>query len=226
MNRLVVCLLALMLWLPAGGAFAAYEPEPIPDVDISFDRNTLRAGLAVFNDICMGCHSAKYVTYQNLMDYDEIGLSREEADFLRGERKLLSGLVSTLEPNMARLYYGKVPPDLSLMARARPGGGAYIAAILTGYEHDPARRIPDEAYNVYFPGRRIAMPDPLNWLLHRPEDEQAIRQQARVVASFLEFVAEPHQVERRHIGYWVAAYMVVLVVVLYLLVREDEKAEE
>ncbi|MDX8411501.1 MAG: cytochrome c1 [Mariprofundaceae bacterium] len=215
-------LLAGVFW-PLASASAASDPEPVPDVDITFDRKTLRAGLEVFTDICMGCHSAKYLTYQNLMDYESFGLSREVVDALRGERRLLSGLKSTLTPGMAKLYYGRVPPDLSLMARARDAGGAYIASLLRGYEHDPARRIPDEAYNIYFPGRRIAMPDPLNWLGRKPENEAAIRERARVVASFLVFVAEPRQSERRRIGFWVIGYLLLLVGVLYLLVREDEK---
>ena len=227
MNRLVFTLLVLagFLW-PLASASAAFDPEPVPDVDLSFDRQTLRAGLEVFTDVCMGCHSAKFVTYQNLLDYQEFGFSREEIDVLRGERRLLTGLISTLTADMAKLYYGRVPPDLSLMAKARDDGGAYIASLLTGYEHDPARRIPDEAYNIYFSGRRIAMPDPLNWLDHKPGDEAAILERARAVASFLAFAAEPHRAERRRIGFWVMGYLLILVAVLYLLVREDDKASE
>jgi len=227
MKKLAIILLflAAAIMLPTS-ALAAYDPEPVPDMNLSFDRQTLREGLKVFTDICMGCHSAKFMTYQNLLDYGVFGLSREEVDVLRGERRLLSGLNTTLTPGMAKLYYGRVPPDLSLMARARDDGGDYIAALLTGYEHDPARRIPDEAYNIYFPGHRIAMPDPLNWLGHKPESEAKILEQARSVASFLAFVAEPKQLTRKRIGYGVMAYLLILVAVLRLLVREDDKASE
>ncbi|MDQ6999694.1 MAG: cytochrome c1, partial [Mariprofundus sp.] len=46
------------------------------DIDVT-DQEQIRRGLTVVTDVCMGCHSAVYVTYKGLMDYPEIGLSRE-----------------------------------------------------------------------------------------------------------------------------------------------------
>lgn len=187
---------------------------------ISMDRATLQKGVGVFTEICMGCHSAKYVTYLDLMNYPEIGLSRKEVDDLRGAKPLPSGLITELSPEDAKVSYGKVPPDLSVITRSREGGPDYVYSLLTGYGHDPDKRIPDGHYNIYFPGRNIAMPDPLSWLDHDQEDEKDLKEKARTVASFLAFIADPHQLQRRAIGRWVVIFLVLLTIVLYALKRE------
>ncbi len=198
---------------------ASEDEIELKHANIVMDQPTLRKGLDVFTETCMGCHSAKYITYRNLMDYPEIGLSRKEVDELRGENSLLSGLLTELEPEDAKVSYGKVPPDLSVISRSREGPD-YIYSILTGFEHDPDRRIPDGHYNVYYPIHNIAMPDPLSWLDHDPEDEADIKEQARTVASFLAFIGDPHQQQRKRLGIWVLAFLVIFTAVLYALKRE------
>jgi cytochrome c1 len=64
------------------------------------------------------------------------------------------------------------------------------------------------------------MPDPLGWFDHDAKDTQSIEEQARSVASFLAFIAEPHQLQRRSIGRDVIAFLVLMTLVLWLLKRE------
>ncbi|MDQ6950676.1 MAG: cytochrome c1 [Mariprofundales bacterium] len=189
-------------------------------VKITMDRNTLQKGLAVYTDICMGCHSMRYVSYRDLMEYPELHISRTKADALRGENALTAPLKSPLSEEDAKVSYGIVPPDMSVLAKARVGGGAYIYSIITGFAHDPSGRIPDGNYNLYFPGHRIAMNDPLGWLDHDPGDEKALLEQARDVASFLTFISDPHQIERHNIGKYVMGFMVIITILLWLLNRE------
>jgi cytochrome c1 len=186
----------------------------------TMDHESVNRGLDVFTEICMGCHSAKYVTYKGLMDYPEIGISREKADELRGDKPLTAALISDLSPADAKEFYGKVPPDLSLIVAGRRGGADYVYSILTGFEHDPHGKIPDGNYNTYFPGNRIAMPDPLSWLDHNPADTATLEQQAHDVTTFLAFISDPHQNERRAIGVWVMGFLVILTLVLWMLKRE------
>lgn len=209
----------MLLSAPAA-VWAEADTGQLRAVDISFEQKTLRQGLIVFTEVCMGCHSAKYVRFRDLMDYPEIALTRERVDELRGNKPLLSGLITELAPEDAEVSYGKVPPDLSLITRGRRGGAAYVYSVLTGYAHDPDGRIPDGSYNTYFPGHRIAMPDPLNWLDHDPDETAALEEQARSVVSFLQYISDPHQLERKAIGRWVMAFLVLLTIVLYLLKRE------
>ncbi len=189
------------------------------EVDVT-DQKQIRRGLTVFTDVCMGCHSAVYVTYKGLMDYPEIGLSREAVDELRGEHPLAAGMVTDLSPEDAEVSYGKVPPDLSIITSARRGGADYVYSILTGFEHDPHGKVPDGNFNEYFPGNRIAMPDPLGWLDHDESDTAELDQQAQDVAAFLAFIADPHQNERHTIGVWVMGFLILLVIVLGLLKKE------
>ncbi len=197
----------------------AEESVALKEANISLDKHTLKKGLEVFTDVCMGCHSARYLTYRDLIDYPALGLSRSDVDDLRGDKPLTARMMSALAPADALQSYGVVPPDLSVMAKAREGGGNYIYSVLTGFEHDPNGRIPDGNYNVYFPGHRIAMMDPLGWLDHDKSDAADIKDQARSVASFLVFISDPHQLERKAIGQWVMIFLVVLTFVFWLLKR-------
>jgi len=184
------------------------------------DHDQINRGLTVFTEVCMGCHSAKYVTYKGLIDYPEIGLSREAVDELRGDKPITSGLITDMSPEDAAVTFGKVPPDLSLIVNARRGGANYVYSLLTGFESDPEGEVPDGNYNEYFPGHRIAMPDPLAWLGHDEADTAELEAQANDVAAFLTFIGDPHQNERHAIGKYVMIFLILLTIVLYLLKKE------
>jgi len=209
-----------LIWLIAGAGLAqAEEAEPLKQVELSMDQTTLKNGLNVFTDVCMGCHSLRYMTWKNLMDYPEIGLTREEMDELRGDAPINAPMKTSLSEADAIASYGIEPPDLSVMVRAREGHSAYIYSLLTGFEHDPEGRIEDGNYNTYFPGHRIAMADPLGWLDREAEDEKDLQQQAAAVASFLTFVSDPHQFERQSTGKQVMIFLIVLTLLFWLLKR-------
>ena len=81
MNKILLAvgtITALMFSTPVlasgGGAHLQHA-----EIDVS-DQKQIQRGLMVFTDVCMGCHSAKYVTYRGLMAYPEIGLTRIEVD--------------------------------------------------------------------------------------------------------------------------------------------------
>ena len=220
MKRIIMSLAFLFGLNGTVGIVQAEESAPLKPVDISLDQATIKKGLHVFTDVCMGCHSLRYMTWKKLMEYPEIGLSREEVDNLRDDAPLNAAMLTELSESDAKESYGTVPPDLSLMARAREGGGVYIYSLLLGFEHDPKGRVMDGNYNIYYPGHRIAMADPLGWLDHEPEDEADLREQARDVASFLTFVGDPHQLERQFIGKWVILFLIALTFVFWLLKRD------
>jgi len=198
--------------MASGGGAALQHAE----IDVT-DQKQIQRGLMVFTDICMGCHSAKYVTYRGLMDYPEIGLTRIEVDELRGENSLLTGLISDLTIEDAIISYGVAPPDLSLIVPGRRGGADYIYSLLLSYVHDPENKVPEGNYNAVFPGNRIAMSDPLSWLEHDESETAELKRQANDVAAFLAFIADPHQNERRAIGFWVMCFLILLTLVLWRL---------
>jgi len=216
----IASMLGMLILCAQPQASASEDGVALKRANITMDRDTLRKGFEVFTETCMGCHSAKYITYRDLMDYPELEFSREYVDNFRGENPLLSGLLTELAPEDGKVSFGKVPPDLSVITRSREAGPDYIYSILVGFAHDPDRRIPDGHYNVYFPGHNIAMPDPLSWLNHDPGDEEDLKEQARTVSSFLAFIGEPHQLQRKRIGVWVVAFLVLFTIVVYALKRE------
>jgi len=101
---------------------------------------------------------------------------------------------------------GALPPDLSLIAKARHGGEDYLFALLTGYREPPAGvTVNEEAgqyYNPYFPGAKIGMPKQLIDGAVDYDDGVAstASQMAKDVCSFLAWAAEPHQDRRKKNG--------------------------
>ncbi|MDX8387074.1 MAG: cytochrome c1 [Ghiorsea sp.] len=221
LKSILLGLAATSAMLVSGMAFASGGGVALKHatVDVT-DREQLLRGLTVFNEVCMGCHSAKYVTYKGLMDYPELGISREMADELRGESTMMSGMNTELTPEDASESFGKVPPDLSLIVPGRRGGANSVYSVLTGYAHDHNEKVPDGNYNTYFPGNSIAMPDPLGWLDHDEDETAELEQQAHDVAAFLAFIGDPHQNERRALGKYVMMFLVLLSIVMFLLKRE------
>jgi ubiquinol-cytochrome c reductase cytochrome c1 subunit len=101
---------------------------------------------------------------------------------------------------------GALPPDLSLIAKARHGGEDYLFALLTGYREAPAGvAVNEEAgqyYNPYFPGGKIGMPRQLIDGAVEFDDgtPSTASQMAKDVCSFLAWAAEPHQDRRKKYG--------------------------
>jgi ubiquinol-cytochrome c reductase cytochrome c1 subunit len=127
----------------------------------------------------------------------------EEGEMFERPAKLFDKLPSpyaNLEQGRAA-NGGAYPPDLSLMVKARHEGHDYIMALLTGYMDAPAGKIMMDGlyYNPYFPGGVISMPPPLqDDGVEYPDGTIAtISQQARDIAQFLNFTAEPEMEERK-----------------------------
>ncbi len=100
-----------------------------------FDNAALKRGARVAVEVCMACHSIKYIKFDSLK---QLGFSETELIALaetQGHTKkdrMLSGMDST----SAKDAFGVEPPDLSLMTKARKGYEDYTYGILTGYWTD------------------------------------------------------------------------------------------
>ena len=99
---------------------------------------------------------------------------------------------------------GGYPPDLTLMVKARHGNEDYLFALLTGYRDPPAGiQVKNGlSYNPYFPGGLISMPPPLNdGQVDYPDGTPNTQSQmAKDVTTFLAWVSEPTQDERKLMG--------------------------
>jgi ubiquinol-cytochrome c reductase cytochrome c1 subunit len=118
---------------------------------------------------------------------------------------------------------GALPPDLSVIAKAREGGPDYLYALLTGYHPAPQgfEVAPGMHYNAAFPGHQIAMPPPLSdgVVAYTDGTKPTLDNYARDVSAYLMWAAEPKLEERHKVGARVMIFLIAFVVIMYLAKR-------
>lgn len=225
MKKLVLGLAVTVSSIFSGESFAAGGVEvpkqewPFQSITHSWDKAQIMRGYQVATQVCLTCHSFKYIKHRHLMD---VGFTEAEVKALAAKLDLKPNdkIMSDLSAEDGAALYGKPLPDLSVMTRARPNGPDYVYAVLTGYEEAPEGfELPEGAYyNKYFPGHSIAMPKPIteNGQVQFFDNEDAtIEDMARDVTYFLTWTAEPEMVERQHLGVFVIIYLIILTILLY-----------
>lgn len=212
----------------------------------TFDRAALQRGLQVYNEACSACHGLGYVAFRNLGGDDAhggLGYSEDEVKAIAALYSVVDGPDDDGEmfereaipsdrfpqpfPNdkaAAAANGGAVPPDLSLMAKARAGGPDYIYALMTGYEDPPADFEMTEGlnYNRYFAGHQIAMAQPLfdDAVEFADGTPATVDQMARDVSHFLMWAAEPTLETRKQTGLKVLLFLIVFTGLLYAVKRK------
>lgn len=198
----------------------------------AFDHAGLRRGWQVYKEVCSACHSLRLVYWRHLVgvigteeevkewaaEHQYQDGPNEDGEMYQREGKLTDRLPIVYEnETAARLANnGALPPDLSLMKKARHSGDDYVFSILTGYREPPHGLTLRQGlyYNPYFPGGAIGMTQALFADMVEYEDgtEASISQMAKDVTTFLCWTAEPEHDERKKLG-WKALLMVGLMVV-------------
>ncbi len=204
------------------------------------DKTQARRGFQVFKEICANCHSLGLVSYRNLRG---IGFTEDQVKEIAASAQVQDGpndqgemfmrpaiqsdrFVKPFENDKkARVANnGSLPPDLSVIVKARHGGEDYIAALLTGYADAPAGfSVPDgKYYNKYFPGNTVGMPQMLfdDSVTYADGTKATALQEAKDVAVFLSYVAEPTQDERKALGVKVILFLVVFSGLMYACKRQ------
>lgn len=205
------CALGLILLLLAGTAWAETE-MPLNKVDVATDLPTLERGAETVIYVCTGCHSLKYIHFRDLA---KLGIAREKVDEWRGDNPMGAYIHAQMTPDIAEASYGKAPPDLSLINKAREGGANYIYSYLLGYYLTPDGMIG----NHYYPPTK--MPDVLQAAsVTDPAERAQLEKSARDVVSFLSWAADPHAQERKTLGYYVIAYLIFFTTLMFLLKKK------
>ena len=203
------------------------------------DRASLQRGAQLYMNNCGACHSLKYLRYSRLSE--DLGLTEEEVmnNLNFTGAKFGEQILVAMPHDPAGKWFGKMPPDLSLISRVR--GSDWIYTYLKSFYLDESR--PVGWNNKLFPN--ASMPNPL-WqmqglqhaelgqpdaigerhveglTLAQPGTQTTAQfdQTARDITNFLEYAGEPAALKRQSMGVWVILFLVVLTFLAYLLKQE------
>jgi ubiquinol-cytochrome c reductase cytochrome c1 subunit len=217
-----------------------------------YDQEQLQRGFKVYREVCSTCHRLS-IPFRTLADPSGPGFSEAQVKALaatyqvtndtpndKGEIFKRPGIPSDVIPppeaypnqEAAAATFGKAPPDMSLLAKARKYergfpwfifdalplvqyqevGADYVYAILNGYTHPN-----DPQWNLYFPGHKIAMPQPIadGAVEYTDGTPPKLTNYAHDVVAFLSWAAEPTLAERKKIGLRVMIFLIVFAGLLY-----------
>ena len=259
----------------AGAATAAGEATHIDRQKWSFlgmlghfDDAQLQRGFRVYTESCARCHSLKRIHFRNLADpggpsFPEAGVKSlaathqvDDAPDDQGKVKKRPALLTDAIPSPYKneqearaAQNGALPPDLSLIVRARSvethapfymvpfsmlrdiatgyqdSGADYVYAYITGYAQPPAdMKLGDFMnYNKAFPGHQTAMPNPFaggdGLVKYDDGTPETVDNYARDVVSFLAWAADPKLEDRKRLGLLVMIYLLITAVLLYFAKR-------
>jgi len=212
-----------------------------------FDKQQLQRGFQVYKEVCSACHSLRLVAFRDLKaigyNDDEVkaiaaGFNVPGIDPNTGETNTRPGLSTDYFPKpfandiAARAANNNaVPPDLSLMTKARHSGPAYVYSLLTGYQEQPAellKKFPDAKtpqglhYNPYFANLNLAMAPPLTadgQVTYGDGTKATKEQMAKDIAAFLVWTAEPKLDKRNQTGWPVLGFLLFATMLGYLSYR-------
>lgn len=210
-----------------------------------YDRAQLQRGFQVYSEVCAACHSLNQVAFRSLSDlgYNEaeikaIAAARQvpSIDPNTGEATTRPGVPADkfplVYPNTvaaAAANNNAIPPDLSLIAKARHDGANYVYSLLIGYQNQPAelvQQFPDAKtgeglyYNPYFANLNLAMAPPLSAegqvTYGEGQPTPTVDQMAKDVSAFLMWSAEPKLENRKSTGIAVVIFLLFATVLAYM----------
>jgi ubiquinol-cytochrome c reductase cytochrome c1 subunit len=205
----------------------------------TYDKASLQRGFLVYKQVCSACHGLKKIYYRNL---EGLGYSEAQVKTIAAEYTAMDGpndegemferparpsdkFKLPYENDKAAAYAnnGALPPDLSLITKARHGGADYVYGVLTGYTDAPAgfALASGQHYNKVKDGNIIAMAPPLSDGLVAYEDgsPQTLDQYAKDVSQFLTWAAEPEMEARKQMGAKVIIFLAIFALIMYAAKR-------
>jgi ubiquinol-cytochrome c reductase cytochrome c1 subunit len=222
-----------------------------------FDNRQVQRGFQVYSEVCSACHSLKLVSFRELkgIGYNEAEIKKIASDWKTqvpsinpdtGEATTRKAIPSDNFPppfandTAARAANNNaLPPDLSLITKAREGGAAYVYSLLTGFtsqegyknekgvellkKFPEAKTPPNLHFNPYFANLNIAMPPPLTTngqVQYQDGTNPTVDQMAKDVAAFLAWTAEPNLNARHAAGIPVTVFLLFATIFGYLAYRQ------
>ena len=215
-----------------------------------FDKQQLQRGFQVYSEVCSACHSMNLVAFHDLegLGYNEAEIKKIASDWktqvpsINPDTGEVTGRKALPSDNFPSPFANEtaaraannnaLPPDLSLITKAREGGAAYVYSLLTGYhnqtpalvkQYPDAKTPPGLHYNPYFANLNIAMPPPLTsngQVSYADGTPATVDQMAKDVSAFLVWTAEPNLESRHAAGIAVAIFLLFATILGYLAYRQ------
>ena len=215
-----------------------------------FNNQQLQRGFQVYSEVCSACHSLNLVAFRDLkaLGYNDAEVKKIASDWKTqvasinpdtGEPATRKAIPSDhFPPPFANEIAARaannnaLPPDLSLITKAREGGAAYVYSLLTGFQNQPAdllKKFPDAKtpdglhYNPYFANLNIAMPPRLTangQVSYADGTKPTVDQMARDVSAFLVWTAQPDLESRHAAGIAVAIFLLFASILGYLAYQQ------
>ena len=240
-NKLMIVVLTLAMF--ATGVFASGGDAELEESRIDPDNiSSLQRGARNFMNYCSGCHSAKYVRFKTIGKYLELSEDQLIDNLMFNAEKTFETINVSMRPSDSERWFGKTPPDLSLMARS--SGADYIYNFLQSFYIDPDS--PTGVDNTVLAG--TSMPHVL-WELQgyqkaiftmqedadgnisehfggfeqvttgsmSAEDYDAF---VRDTTNFLAYISEPIRSDRRKLGVWVLMFLFFFWIIASMLKKQ------
>jgi cytochrome c1 len=216
-----------------------------------FDRGAQQRGFQVYKEVCSACHSLNRVSFASLAEDGGPGFTDAQVKAIAAGYKIPAGpndkgettdasgnpltragvIADHFPPPFANEQAartangGALPPDLSIIVKARAGGPAYVYSIISGFGQTPPKGFvvqTNKYYNPYFEGRNISMPPPLTKgsVTFSDGTQATVEQEAHDVVTFLTWAADPSLEARHRTGFGVMLFLVLLSGLLYLSYRK------
>jgi ubiquinol-cytochrome c reductase cytochrome c1 subunit len=243
-KRLAILLLALLpsLGMLSSTAHAAGDVSLQPaNVNLT-DRASLQRGAALFMNYCAGCHSLGMQRFSRTAE--DLGLSEEQVTdnlLIFANARFGEQIHTSMDPADGEAWFGKAPPDLTLVARAKLGGADWVYTFLKSFYVDETR--PMGWNNTVLPN--ASMPNVL-WQLQGPHravygegagggmgyverleragegqmSEAEFDRVVRDISNFLAYVGEPAALKRSFLGVWVILFLAAFTFLAWLLKAE------
>ncbi|MGD8383852.1 MAG: cytochrome c1 [Lysobacterales bacterium] len=242
MNKITLRLIFGVMLLAATNLTAlAAEEEGLEPSGVNLrDMASLQRGAKLFVNYCMGCHSAKFMRYNRLAEDLDMSEDLVVQNLVFSDAKIGDTMSIAMDPAQSKQWFGKTPPDLSLVGRSR--GPDWLFAYLKGFYKDDKGRwnntmLPNAAMpNVLWQLQGIQTPvyresedeagykhrviDHFVMAAPGKESPEDFEETARDLAAFLYYVSEPAKVKRKDVGVWVLLYLVLFALLAYLLKAE------
>ena len=230
---LAFCLVTLAF---TGGVSGNSEEEHLEHAGINVrDVAAAQRGAKWFVNYCFSCHSAQYMRYNRLSEDLDLGEEAVMKNLVFSGAKIGDTMDIAMKPDQAARWFGKAPPDLSLIARSR--GPDWLFTYLKTFYQDgsgkwnnlslPNAAMPHVLWQlqgiqkpVYVADGEAQVIDHLELAVEGLQTPEEYEQTVRDLVTFLDYLGEPAKLERKSIGIWVMLFLAVFALLAFALKAE------